>query len=89
MLAAESLGKIDSENPVAIATLVELIDSDTDGLARFQAADSLEKILTKSLMPKVVNILKNTKHEEAVKVLWHCAQNLSYPEFYSAWHSQE
>jgi HEAT repeat protein len=84
--AIESLGKIGLGNEIAIAALVELIASTTDKSTRRQAAESLEKMLTKSLMPKVVNPLKNSTNEEAVKVLWNCAQNLTYPEFYSAWH---
>jgi HEAT repeat protein len=85
--AADSLGKIAVENQAAINTLIKLIDSATDESTRRQAANNLEKILTKPFMPEVVKALKNTANENAIKVLWHCAQNLSYPEFYSVWHS--
>jgi hypothetical protein len=78
---------IETNRIEVIAALVKLIGSTTNEYTRRQAAASLEKMLTKSLMPKVVNTLKNSTNEEAVKVLWNCAQNLSYPEFYSAWHS--
>ena len=84
--AAEILGKIGLGNEIAIAALVKLIASTTDEFTRRQAAEILGKILSKSLMPKVVNALKNSRTEKAVEILWNCAQNLSYPEFYSAWH---
>jgi hypothetical protein len=27
-------------------------------------------------------------YENSCRILWHCAQNMSYPDFYEAWHSQ-
>jgi HEAT repeat protein len=85
--AVESLGEIALGNEMAIATLVKLIDSANDKYTRWCVAKSLEKILPKSLMAEVVCTLKNAKNEESVEIFWCCAQNLSYPEFYSAWHS--
>ncbi|MGL5875432.1 MAG: HEAT repeat domain-containing protein [Xenococcaceae cyanobacterium] len=84
--AVESLGKIAPGNEFAIAALVKLIGSTRNESTRWRAAESLEKISTKSLMSIVVKALKNTTNQEAVKVLWECAQNRSYPEFYLAWH---
>ncbi|MGK7953312.1 MAG: NACHT domain-containing NTPase [Xenococcaceae cyanobacterium] len=83
--AAESLEKIGAGNPKAIEGLIKVINSTTDESTRRQAAESLGEILTKSLMPKAISVLKNYQEQEAVKVLWDCAQNLSYPEFYQAW----
>jgi HEAT repeat protein len=88
-LAAESLGNIDPENEVEIEDLVRVIEStnDKDHYVCWQEANLLKKVLTKPFMPKVVKALKNTKKQEAIEILWDCAQNLSYSEFYSAWHS--
>ncbi len=85
--AVESLGEIALGNEMAITTLVKLIDSASDKYTRWHVAKSLEKILPKSLMAEVVCTLKNAKNEESGEIFWCCAQNLSYPEFYSAWHS--
>ena len=85
--AARSLGQIDPGNDKAILTLVKLIDSTSDEFIRDKAVESLEEILIKSLMPTVVNSLKNNTNRKAVKIMGQCAQNLSYPEFYLAWHS--
>jgi hypothetical protein len=33
--------------------------------------------------------INSTFDECGYKVLWHCAQNMTYPDFYQAWHQQE
>ncbi len=96
---AETLGKIDPGNEIAITTLVKLIldGGDEDEIV----ADSLEQILQGAQYPKVVTALKNYMIDEVFKhhryfyfyqschdVLWRCAQNMSYPDFYRAWHSE-
>ncbi|QDL09141.1 hypothetical protein DP114_15635 [Brasilonema sennae CENA114] len=87
-LVADSLGKIAVGNESAIAALVKLIDTSQDEFTRRQAAESLEKILTTDQMAKVVTALRdNSKpNKERYKVIWHCAQNMSYSDFYQAWH---
>jgi HEAT repeat protein/GTPase SAR1 family protein len=85
--AAESLGKIDPGNQIAIAVLIDLIGSGTNESTLSLAAESLKSILTKPMMPKVVSVLKNNNKEKTIEIYWYCAQNLSYPDFYSAWHS--
>jgi HEAT repeat protein len=87
IFAAESLGNIDPGNRKAIAALIKVIESTSDESVRRRAIEILGKILTKPFMPKIVKAFKNTKKQEAIEILWYCAQNLSYPEFYSAWHS--
>ncbi len=39
-------------------------------------------------MAKVVTGLRYEfkPNEERYRILWHCAQNMSYPAFYQAWH---
>ncbi|MCC2693046.1 HEAT repeat domain-containing protein [Nodularia sp. LEGE 04288] len=87
-LAAESLRNIAPNNPTAITALVELIrDSQSEDIRRL-AAESLRKLLTEAEnMAAVVTTLKNHLSNEAYKVIWHCAQTMTYPAFYQAWHS--
>ncbi|MEB3831355.1 HEAT repeat domain-containing protein, partial [Phormidium sp. CCY1219] len=88
-------------NPQAIAGLVNLIAESESEYTRRLAAESLGKILTtEEQMPPVVSVLKDCLSDEAYEndfdrfeksfqVIWHCAQNLPYPVFYRAWHSEE
>ncbi|WP_368009813.1 HEAT repeat domain-containing protein [Laspinema palackyanum] len=99
--SAELLWKIDPGNPSAIAGLVNLIAHSQDKYPRREPAESLTKILTtEELMPFVVTGLKDClsnetykndfyRYEKSFQVIWHCAQNLPYPEFYRAWHGEE
>jgi HEAT repeat protein/energy-coupling factor transporter ATP-binding protein EcfA2 len=96
--AASSLGQIDKDNSVAIAALVELIRTTQDEDTRRLEASSLGKILTEpQQMLGVVSALKDClsdevyqnnfkRFDECYKVVWHCAANLPYPQFYQAWH---
>ncbi|MBW4499053.1 MAG: HEAT repeat domain-containing protein [Scytonema hyalinum WJT4-NPBG1] len=88
--AADSLGQIAVGNETAIDALVNLIAHSQDESTRRQVAYSLEKILPADQMAKVVIDLRdNSKpNEERYRVIWHCAQNMSYPAFYQAWHHQ-
>ncbi|MEI2423072.1 HEAT repeat domain-containing protein, partial [Arthrospira platensis SPKY2] len=96
--AAESLAKIGQGNPDAIAALVKLIKTTEDENTRKWTAQSLGKILTTSQhYAGVVSALKHNlsdevyqnnfkRFKESYKVIWNCAENLPYPEFYQAWH---
>jgi HEAT repeats len=99
--ALSSLGKIGAGNQTAIDALVNLIaDSNVDYSIKRRAASSLGKILTKEQMASVVTVLKNCLSDEIDKsnfynfeicysLIWDCAQNLTYPDFYQAWHAGE
>ncbi|MBW4571348.1 MAG: HEAT repeat domain-containing protein [Tolypothrix carrinoi HA7290-LM1] len=61
-------------------------------------ADSLTKILESEHLPQVVIALKeylsekfyknsSYRYEAVFDIIWHCAENMTYPEFYKAWHS--
>ncbi|MBD2458939.1 hypothetical protein H6G80_33420 [Nostoc sp. FACHB-87] len=61
-------------------------------------ADSLNKILPVEYLPQVLTSLKDYlnqkfyknssyRYEAVLKIIWHCAENLKYPEFYQLWHS--
>jgi hypothetical protein len=61
-------------------------------------AQTLTKILQSEHLPQVVIALKDYLSEEFYKnssyrydavfnIIWHCAENMTYPDFYKAWHS--
>ncbi len=96
--AAESLGEIGQGNPEAVAALVKVIATTEDESTRWQAAESLKKILTtRQQYAGVVSAVKDylsdevyqnnfKRFEKCYKVIWNCAENLPYPQFYQAWH---
>ncbi|WYL97897.2 MAG: HEAT repeat domain-containing protein [Gloeotrichia echinulata IR180] len=87
--AAYSLGKIDPGNENAIAALVQLLQSqDVDEETRRRAADSLGEILQSNKQRSLaVKALKGyLQFDDNYNVIWQCAQNMPYPDFYNAWH---
>ncbi|MDZ7960649.1 MAG: HEAT repeat domain-containing protein [Aulosira sp. DedQUE10] len=61
-------------------------------------ADSLTKILQTEHLLQVLTALKGYLNEQFYKngsyryeavfnIIWHCAENLNYPDFYKAWHN--
>ncbi|NER36917.1 MAG: hypothetical protein F6J93_23595 [Oscillatoria sp. SIO1A7] len=96
--AAESLGQIDPGNEEAIAALVQLIKTTEHKHVLFVANRSLEKIIaTPEQQRDVVSALRPYLSPETYEnnfdlfencygILWKIAQDLPYPEFYSAWH---
>jgi HEAT repeat protein len=97
--AAASLGEIGQGNPDAIAGLLQIIRTTEDEDTRRRAAASLGEILTTSQhYAGVVTALKDCLSSEVYQndfdrfnkcyeVIWYCAENLPYPEFYQAWHN--
>jgi HEAT repeat protein len=98
--AAKSLGEIDPGNPQVIAVLVKLIETTESDNTRMQAAWRLQAILTthqqyagvvsalalKDNLSDEVYQNNFKRFDECYKVVWHCAENLPYPQFYQAWH---
>ncbi|MEH2303305.1 MAG: HEAT repeat domain-containing protein [Nostoc sp.] len=88
--AAYSLGKIGTGNEIAIAALVQLLQSTTvDDKTRWQVADSLEEILQDNEHPfEVVKALSGYLQldNNCYSIIWKCAQNMPYLDFYQAWH---
>ncbi|MEG4072546.1 HEAT repeat domain-containing protein [Microcoleus sp. Pol14C2] len=96
--AASSLGKIEKYYPVAIATLIELIPNYHPEYSIFDPADSLLQIMKGKHFATAVSGLKNRltseiykndfgRNERCHEVIWECAENMTYPEFYQAWHA--
>ncbi|WP_199248988.1 HEAT repeat domain-containing protein [[Phormidium] sp. ETS-05] len=100
MWAAQSLGEINPGNPEAIDVLVKLIETTEDEDTRWRSALSLPKILTTTQQyAEVVTALKHNlcsevyhnnfdRFYQCYKLIWNCAENLPYPEFYQAWHPE-
>ncbi|MEO1432792.1 MAG: hypothetical protein AAFV71_27745 [Cyanobacteria bacterium J06633_8] len=82
----------------AINALVDLIrNQDVDNFSKYKAAESLGKILKDKHMPKVVTTFtpylsletdsnNPSLFENCDKIIWKCAENMKYPDFYRAWH---
>jgi hypothetical protein len=100
MRAAYDLEKIDPGNPKAIDVLFQILATTNDKHTPDNAASWLGEILQKSQMSSVVSALQHCLvdevHEtnfnlfnECFNLIWRCAQNMTYPAFYQAWHQQE
>ncbi|MGM3308591.1 HEAT repeat domain-containing protein [Anabaena sp. WFMT] len=88
----ECLSKIGNGNEKTITVLMNLVNSEElDNLCRKLVVYSLKEVLQNNQLTKVVTDLKdylNSSHrfEYNYSVIWHCAQNMPYPDFYQAWH---
>jgi HEAT repeat protein len=96
---AYRLGRICKNNAIAIANLVELIRDSGDEGTRLVAAYSLKAISKDSPVEIAVSGLKDCltseiyendyeRYKNCYEIIWECAQNMTYPEFYQAWHTQ-
>jgi HEAT repeat protein/energy-coupling factor transporter ATP-binding protein EcfA2/transcriptional regulator with XRE-family HTH domain len=98
--AADSLQKIDPGNPEAVAALVELLRTRHLHCNIWEEAGwSLEEISDRHLLSEIVKGLKDCLQKQVKKydferykacqtVLWHCAENMTYPDFYQSWHGE-
>ncbi|WP_374794230.1 HEAT repeat domain-containing protein [Aerosakkonema funiforme] len=90
--AADSLHKIDPDNPNAIQILIKLLDTGPDILIR-EAINSLGKIaysnsdIIKTLF-QLWHYPQSDRSEHSAEIIWQFAQNMSYPDFYQAWHGK-
>ncbi|GAB1541379.1 hypothetical protein NUACC21_40500 [Scytonema sp. NUACC21] len=92
------LGKLCVGNLEVATVLINLLRTHQDLDIRRQAILSLKAILTTNICSYVIATVKDClensiKNEDTVlyrccdQILWHCAENLSYPAFYEAWQS--
>ena len=97
--AADSLLKINIDNPVAIYALVDLIHNSGDENTRWQMSSRLLEIMKGKHLATAVSSLKYSQtsetyendsnlYENCYKIIWDCAQNMTYPEFHQVWHTQ-
>ncbi|MDF5738189.1 MULTISPECIES: HEAT repeat domain-containing protein [unclassified Nostoc] len=104
MEVISSLGQIGLGNQTAIDVLVELIYNSPSEMIHSQAAETLWTILAEEKqMAGVVTALKDYLSDETYEndfwrlhkfhncynLIWKCAENMTYPTFYQAWHQQE
>jgi HEAT repeat protein len=97
---ANIIGKIEPGHPLIIAKLVKIIETTEDEHLRWGFVSALQKIITtKEQRQSIVIALKPILNHEIYKnnfdlfescyfFLWKCSQNLTYPQFYAAWHHQ-
>ncbi|MEK0183741.1 HEAT repeat domain-containing protein, partial [Microcoleus anatoxicus] len=88
-----------NSNPEEIAALVELIRNSGNVSAQREAAYKLRKIMKGKHFATAVSGLKDCLTSEVhendynlykicYQVIWDCAENMTYPEFHQAWHTQ-
>jgi len=93
---AFSLEEIEKANITVNAALVNFIQECQNEDNCYKAVSRLKDILTVAQMPEVVNTLNkylvdNTYSNDSKRnvycyqVIGHCAQHMSYPEFYQSW----
>ncbi|MEQ9667797.1 NACHT C-terminal alpha/beta 1 domain-containing protein [Coleofasciculus sp. G2-EDA-02] len=84
------LGKAASRNIDATKAVIKLLKTTKDESIAEYAIECLKKVFTSDLLAVVVEGLKDyIEDTECYKLIWHCAQNMPYPDFYKAWHPQE
>ncbi|WP_341526823.1 HEAT repeat domain-containing protein [Nostoc sp. UHCC 0302] len=94
---AYKLAKLDPGNQEAFMTLLQLLKSAQSELVRKHSAENLKEILQNEQLPEVIASLKDCfsnqvcEHEleqfrDCYKLLWYCAENMNYLEFYQIWH---
>jgi hypothetical protein len=94
--AAFSLEEIEKANITVNAALVNFIQECQNEDNCYKAVSRLKDVLTVAQMPEVVNTLNkylvdNTYSNDSkinvycYQVIGHCAQHMSYPEFYQSW----
>ncbi len=87
--ATQILGKIAFGNTEAIEALINLFQQTyITEVTHYFAAQSLINITPNNLLPLLVSKLKECDYhqEECFQVFWHCTNNMSYADFYLAWH---
>jgi len=94
-LIIEILGKVAIGDKSVVKQLIQFLQSNRPLLA--VTPRTLTKILQGELFFVAVVNLKNYlqtedyernpfRYEQIYQVIWHCAQNMLYPDFYQAWH---
>ena len=93
----QSQEDLDQVNCYFIKKLTYLLTTSKDVAFCMQLVRKLQEIDRGSLLSVLVKCLKNflqektheddySCHWQSYEVLWHCAQKMTYPDFYQAWH---
>lgn len=92
--AIKNLSRIGSGNLEVVKTLINLMNNPKESENYWLIRKSLIQILKGNLFAVAVSGLKdrwiNDDEEDTdlFYILWHCAQNMTYTEFYRAWHGE-
>lgn len=95
--AAKKLEQVGTGKDEAVKTLIELIHSNTDSLSRVLVAECLSKLLQIHQFELAISSIKDCLSDQVAesdfnlyyncyKAIWPCSQNMSYPNFFMAWH---
>jgi hypothetical protein len=94
---AKALGQIDPGNAQLVPTLIDWIKNSKE-LSISDIIKTLKRFLQDSQFQPIVSTLKDLLEEahennserfdDYLEIFWHCADNLSYLEFYQSWHRQ-
>lgn len=95
---AYKLAQFDTGNTIAFTTLLRLAKSTQNIFLRKRTVDNLKEILIDEQLAKAITYLKdcfaNTvpeyeleSYRDYYKLMWYCAENMTYEAFYQAWHS--
>lgn len=89
------LAEVAPNNFNVVNALIHLLQTNLDNLTRKAAAESLFISARKNpFLTTIVSALKDylrsnyNLYDCCYNVIWNCAESLSYPDFYQAWHSQ-
>jgi predicted NACHT family NTPase len=91
------LAKTDPGNPIAFRTLLNLVKSGKNEKIRKATVEDIKKVVLTEQMPELIISLRECfsdkvsdieieKSPHSYKLLWYCAQKMSYHDFYQAWH---
>ena len=97
--AAQKLEKVGIGNDEPVKKMIELIHSNIDSSLRVIVAECLGKILQTHQFELAISSMKECLCDRVVesdfdlyyncyKAIWPCSQNMSYPEFFRAWHGE-
>jgi GTPase SAR1 family protein len=97
VIATCHLMEITYDSPESMKELIDLIRNNSDTLTRYLATEKLVRNIQIHQLESVVSDLKNclsdqvyendyVLYDKCYEIIWHCAQNMTYPDFYEAWH---
>ncbi len=97
---AETLIELNRGKLQVIDALIRLLQTSQDRDICKWAAQNLKKIIPATKFPSIIAALKDCMTEQSddknlnrgilcEEILWHCAQNMPYPDFYRAWRGND
>ncbi|MEB3190400.1 MAG: NACHT domain-containing protein [Snowella sp.] len=95
--SVKNLFLIDPLNQNILNTFIDILITSEDDFILRESYDIFKRLNDYDLFLCVIKILKNNllvehsqtnfvQFSKCCHLIWHCAQTLSYPEFYQAWH---